>query len=424
MNDTKHTLPLTGLAATPARSQGGRLRTRLATLAAGVLLAGGVAGCAGGPGASGAPVLRGTGDLGVVIERATGSVQVVDNDARTSLARIEGLGDLSHASVVFSRDGRHAYVFGRDGGLTKVDLLTQRIERRVMQAGNSIGGAISTNGRVVAAQNYEPGGVKLFDADTLELLADIPARGEDGKASKVVGLADLPGERFAFSLFDAGEIWVVDAADPRKPTVTRFPHVGRQPYDGLVSTDGHYYIAGLYGEDGLAMLDTWARDLQVRRILPDYGKGREKQPVYKMPHLRGWAISGDYAFLPAIGYKQVLVADNRSWNQVTAVPVYGQPVFVMAEPSGRKVWVNFAFPHNDTLQVIDVPSMQVVQTLKPGKAILHMEFSPKGDEIWVSSRDENKVVVIDTQSYATRKVLPAESPSGIFFTWRASRMGM
>ena len=80
-----------GLAATPARSQGGRLRTRLATLAAGVLLACGVAGCAGGPGASGAPVLRGTGDLGVVIERATGSVQVVDNDARTSLARIEDL---------------------------------------------------------------------------------------------------------------------------------------------------------------------------------------------------------------------------------------------------------------------------------------------------------------------------------------------
>lgn len=63
MNDTKHTLPPTGLAATPARSQGGRLHARLATLAASVLLAGGVAGCAGGPGASGAPVLRGTGEI-------------------------------------------------------------------------------------------------------------------------------------------------------------------------------------------------------------------------------------------------------------------------------------------------------------------------------------------------------------------------
>jgi protein NirF len=118
---------------------------------------------------------RGTGDLGVVVERAAGRVQIIDTTTRTTLATIDGLGDLSHASVVYSRDGRYAYVFGRDGGLTKVDILAQRIDRRVMQAGNSIGGAISQDGRVVAAQNYTPGGVKLFDAATLELLGEVGA---------------------------------------------------------------------------------------------------------------------------------------------------------------------------------------------------------------------------------------------------------
>ena len=72
---------------------------------------------------------RGTGDLGVIIERADGNVQVVETTTRTSLVQITGLGDLSHASVVYSRDARYAYVFGRDGGLTKVDLLRGRIER-------------------------------------------------------------------------------------------------------------------------------------------------------------------------------------------------------------------------------------------------------------------------------------------------------
>jgi protein NirF len=86
---------------------------------------------------------RGTGDLGVIIERAAGSVQVVETTTRTRLARITGLGDLSHASLVYSRDARHAYVFGRDGGLTKIDLLRGRIEKRIVQAGNAIGGAIS-----------------------------------------------------------------------------------------------------------------------------------------------------------------------------------------------------------------------------------------------------------------------------------------
>ncbi|MDC7701566.1 cytochrome D1 domain-containing protein [Vogesella indigofera] len=390
-------------------------RTRLAAMAAGAVVL--LAACA-------TPALRGSGDLGVVIERAAGSVQVVSNSSNTMLARIGGLGDLSHASLVYSRDARYVYVFGRDGGISKVDILAGKLVARVLQAGNSIGGAISSDGRIVAAQNYSPGGVKLFDADTLALLADIPALDDNGQPSKVVGLADLPGNRFAFSLFEAGEIWVLDAAQPRAPQVTKYRNVGRNPYDGLASSDGRYYIAGLYGDDGLALLDNWQPQAGVRRILPGYGQGRDKQPVYKMPHLRGWSLAGDYAFLPAIGHHEVLVADRRSWQEAARVPVYGQPVFVMAEPSGRRVWVNFAFPHNDTVQVIDVPTMQVIQTLKPGRAILHMEFTARGDAVWLSSRDDDKLVVIDTATFQTRRELPAANPSGIFFSWRAGRMGM
>ena len=119
--------------------------------------------------------LRGTGDLGLIIERATGSVLVIDHSEYEILGRVEGLGDLSHASVVYSRDARYGYVFGRDGGLTKVDLLTQSIVNRVIQSGNSIGGAISQDGRYVAVSNYEPGGVNIFDSRTLENVLTLPA---------------------------------------------------------------------------------------------------------------------------------------------------------------------------------------------------------------------------------------------------------
>ena len=77
---------------------------------------------------------RGTGDLGIVIERASGSVLIIDTSQRRVISRVEGLGDLSHASAVFSSDARFAYVFGRDGGLTKIDLLTSTIAHRVIQA--------------------------------------------------------------------------------------------------------------------------------------------------------------------------------------------------------------------------------------------------------------------------------------------------
>lgn len=143
--------------------------------------------------------LRGTGDLGVVIERATGSVQVVDSTKRISISKVNGLGDLSHASIVYSRDERYAYVFGRDGGLTKVDILKGEINKRVIQSGNSIGGAISQDGKLVSVSNYTPGGVKVFDAKTLKLVESIPAiYGKENKQSKVVGLVDAPGQRFVF----------------------------------------------------------------------------------------------------------------------------------------------------------------------------------------------------------------------------------
>ena len=369
--------------------------------------------------------LRGTGDLGLVIERADGAVQILETTGNSLLGEVSGLGDLSHASVVYSRDERYAYVFGRDGGLSKVDLLTRRLVKRVMQSGNSIGGAISQDGRWVAVSNYTPGGVRIFDAETLELKVDIPARwGDDGKLSKVIGLVDAPGERFVFSLWDAGETWVVDVSDIDHPQIRKFRNIGRNPYDALITPDGRYYIAGLFGEDGMALLDLWNLDAGVRRILPDYGKGEKKLPVYKMPHLEGWAIAGRYAYVPAVGRHEVLVIDTLDWSLAGRIPVHGQPVFVMARPDGRQVWVNFAVPDNDTVQVIDTQSRKIVKTLKPGKGVLHMEFEPRGEQVWISVRDRSRVQVYDTERIELLKEMPVKLPSGIFFTDRAHRIGL
>ncbi|PMY55245.1 MULTISPECIES: cytochrome D1 domain-containing protein [Pseudomonas] len=369
--------------------------------------------------------LRGTGDLGVVVERTTGSVQIIESDTRTALARLEGFGDLSHASVVFSRDQRYAYVFGRDGGLSKIDLLTQRIDHRVIQGGNSIGGAISQDGKLIAVSNYVPGGVKVFDAVTLQQVADIPATplADGSKRSRVVGLVDAPGQRFVFSLFDTGEIWTADFSQGSTPRISRFTDIGQQPYDALITPDGRYYMAGLFGEDGMAQLDLWHPERGVQRVLGDYGRGQAKLPVYKMPHLEGWAVADNQAFVPAVGRHQVLVMDSRTWQQTAAIPVAGQPVFVTSRPDGRQLWVNFAYPDNDRVQVIDTETRAVVADLRPGPAVLHMEFTARGDQLWLSLRDGDQVQVWDPYSLKQLSTLPATAPSGIFFSSRAQKMG-
>ena len=325
---------------------------------------------------------------------------------------------------MFSRDARYAFIFGRDGGLTKIDLLQDKIVKRIIQAGNSIGGAISQDGTLIAVSNYTPGGVKVFSSETLELVANIPALYGGNQLSKVVGLVDAPGQKFVFSLFDAGEIWVADLKNPTQVKIEKFQGVGKQPYDALLTPDGRYYIAGLFADQGLALLDLWSLEQGVKRILPAYSKQDEKLPVYKMPHLEGWAMAGNLMFIPAIGQHEVLVIEKNTWQLVKRIPVLGQPVFVMARPDGRQVWVNYAFPDNAHLQVIDVKSLDLVKSLNPGKAVLHMEFTPRGENIWVSARDDNRIVVYDTNSFKEIMRLPANKPSGIFFSSRAHKMGL
>jgi protein NirF len=392
----------------------------------GPLLAGVVVALSAGVGLAGGPVaIRGTGDLGLVVERAAGRVQLIETTGRTSLGAIDGLGDLSHASIVYSRDGRFAFVFGRDGGLTKVDLLECAIAKRVVQAGNSIGGAISQDGSLVAVANYDPGGVRVFDGATLEPVADIPATyGPDNARSKVVGLVDAPGRRFVFSLYDAGEIWVADLSDPAEPEIRKFTDVGAQPYDGMITPDGRHYLAGLFGEDGVALLDLWDLDKGVQRILDGYGRGEEPLPVYKMPHLEGWASAGEVLVLPAVGRHELLVVDRRTWQEVDRIAVHGQPVFAVARPDGRQVWVNFAHPGSAVVQVIDVPSRQIVRELRPGPAVLHLEFTPRGEQVWLSVRDADRVEVYDTRTFERLAALEADKPSGIFLTARAHRIGL
>jgi protein NirF len=53
-----------------------------------------------------------------------------------------------------------------------------------------------------------------------------------------------------------------------------------------------------------------------------------------------------------------------------------------------------------------------------------MEFTPKGDEVWVSARDDDRVVVYDTLTLKEITRISADKPSGIFMTARAHRLGL
>ena len=219
----------------------------------------------------------------------------------------------------------------------------------------------------------------------------------------------------------------MDLSRSAQPALSKLDGIGKEPYDALVTPDGRYYIAGLFGEDGLALVDLWHPEPGARRILAGYGRGEEPLPVYKMPHLRGWAVAGPLR-LPA-GDRPPRGAGRRQRDlaaRSARIAVAGQPVFVMAQPDGRAGLGQLRRSRQRQRAGHRQPTRRrSCTTLEPGKAVLHLEFTPRGEEVWISSRDDDRVVGVRHARASRRsRTLAVDEPSGIFFTSRAARIGV
>ena len=226
-------------------------------------------------------------------------------------------------------------------------------------------------------------------------------------------MSTLPGQGFAFSLYDAGEIWTGTARSGRTAS-RRYPAVGRCPTTPVTS-DGRYYLAGLFGEDGVALLDLWQPEAGVRRILDGYGRGEEPLPVYKMPHYEGWGAAGELLFLPAIGRHELLAVDRRPWEERAGSPSTASRCSP-SHPDGRG-WVTCI--RHDVVQVMMCqPRGRGRLGPQGGAAPVH----PRGEQAWISARDDDGRGLRHREPRG-RGQDQGGKPSGIFLTARANRIG-
>ena len=321
-------------------------------------------------------------------------------------------GDLSHASVVFSRDGRYAYVFGRDGGLTQVDLLRERIVHRVMQAGNSIGGAVSADGTLVAAQNYVPGGVKVFDAKTLELLADLPATYGNGQRSRVVGLVDLPPAPLSTACSMPMRSASPIALTP-PPRVHTLEGIGRQPYDALVTPDGA----------------TTSPACSVKTAWPWWTCGNPSPRCGAFWPVTAGASSRcrcTRCRTCAAGPWRAPRLPARHWPprgaggghhhlaRGGAYPRSG-PARVRDGPARWPPGVGeLCRADYDRVQVIDTPASAWWRPCARQGRAAHGIHAARGDAVWISCRDDHLVRVIDTATRQTLATLAVDAPAASF----------
>lgn len=363
----------------------------------------------------------GTAALMVIVERESGSVVVVDSaQDHKILGRVGGLGVLHHAAISFSRDARYAYVVSRDGLLSKIDLVNLTLSAQVKVGESSIGLAVSQDNKTIAVSNYKPGSIVIVANDTFKIVKTI-----DADKSKTVGMVDAPDNLFVVGLMDANAVWVIDANDPAFPVTHKYENIGEKPYDGLLTPDGRYYISGLFNSPWVTMIDLWNMEEPTRVPLPKLEIEGGEKPVLKIPHLEGWVVAGDEIYAPVIGGAGLAIVDKKSLKVSRTIKLRGFPVFSITAPDSRTIWVNYVMgDSHDTVDVIDTRSKEIVKTLKPGPGIYHMQFTPKGEAVYISSNGSDKVFVYDTRTYGLIKEIPAKKPSGVFCSDRAHKFGL
>jgi len=372
----------------------------------------------------------GIGSRVFVVERASGSLAVYDFVQRKLLPkRITELGNLRHATMIFSPDLRWGYLATRSGQVSRIDLTTLERAGVVFTSANSIDNAISQDGRFIATAEYVPGGLTILDAQSMEVLKKHPAhavvQGEKVN-SRVTGVVDAPGNRIVCVTIEAAEIWIVDASKPDFPIEHRIKTPQDNPYDAMITPDGRYYVVGHMKSDRVSVLDLTRPEEGVREVsLQDPSKTYDRDNPVKLPHLASWAVAGKWIFVPLVGEDRIAVLDRATWEFSRSIPLRGHPVYAVRSPTEREVWVSFSGEEDDAfVEVIDVDSLTVKHSMRIGRRIYHMDFTPRGSHVLISANKDDKLFLVNANSYAIEDSVELNSPSGIFGVWRAFRIGL
>jgi len=160
------------------------------------------------------------------------------------------------------------------------------------------------------------------------------------------------------------------------------------------------------------------------KIRGDGDKELETVPLWKVPHLKGWAIAGGLAVLPAVQREVALVYNTRDWQLIAEIPLVGTALYTVSGPDNRYVWIDIVGKNGDIIQVIDLKTLDVVKTFSPGKGATHPQFTTKGNAVYISLMDEDRVVVYNPNTFEKIKEFPAKRPSGIFSAERGHKFGM
>ncbi len=349
--------------------------------------------------------------------RGTDGSKLVFFDGKRNKMVGEIIVDAPHIIDFSPVNERWAWLKTDMGEVLKIDLYSLKVVRKakVGLTGPSI--ALSGDGKWLAVGSFVPNSVVIMKADTLEPVKYISLEGEDpdGKVVKSAGgpiIGSRINNKFAISLRQAGQVWIVDPDRPGMP-VTKLEKVGRMLHDTFLSSDGRYSMVAAYDDNKVVAIDL-KNDKVVRDI-----------PVGCQPHLGSGAIirvgQRELAFGTNIGSCDlgdvVSVWDMKDFSLVKNIPVAGPTESPAAHPNAPYVAVDIVTKDRkaSTIQLIDKNTLEVAKTLEVGGHAFFPEYNRAGDFLYVSAGYYgDRLRIYDSKTLELVAEQKMESPAGIF----------
>ena len=333
-----------------------------------------------------------------VVERENESLAVIEEGIKSS--SIGNMRNMNHGVVKFY--GKDGYVISRDGYVIKFDPKSEKILNEYKTSESAIGFVI--NEHYVAVANYDNKSVDILDRD----LAPIKSF---NTGSKNVGIK-IYNDYLVFSQMDNDKITVLRDKNKGKgkPDFVihkEFEDVGVMPFDAMIKDNN--FITGFFQSEhyGVVNLDT----MEYKKIKIMLG---DRKPVLKVPHFGFWSIGGDKVFIPAVGDNKVLVYDSE-FNFIKNIETEGLPVFTALSPDKKHMVVTYSGKKFPVIQIIDTKTLKIIKRFEFDGKVLHVRWSNKRPNLYVSVNDTNKVAVINTQGWwVSREIFNIKKPSGIF----------
>ena len=334
-----------------------------------------------------------------VVERENSSLATIYNGLKRT--NIEGMRNMNHGVVKF--EGHDGYVISRDGYVIKFDPEAEKILAEYKTSKSAIGFVIGK--KYVAVANYDDKSVDILDRD-LNPIKKIKT------GSKNVGIK-IYKDYLIFSQMDNDIISVykdnkLGKSIPDFKLYKEFKDVGQLPFDAMIKDNN--YIAGFFSSNHYGVVDL---DTMTFKKIKIY-LSEERKMVLKVPHFGFWSIGGDKVFVPAVGDNKVLVYDNN-FKFIKNIETQGLPVFTSLSPDKKFLAVTYSGKDFPTIQIIDTKTLKIKETFNFDGKVLHVRWSNKSPQLYVSVNDTNKIAVIHTKEwFLNREIFNVKKPSGIF----------